>query len=482
MKRSIQVVVVGVVVLLFACAISALAQQTAPGSPRPVAGPVQQGSPRIPVAGGTLYIPKSSLPQPVPAGHNFAAHTNIQVYVPNAFTPETAPPYSGYGYETPQSLACHYGFTSDGASYPNCNPNDSSLNTATVGSQSIAIVDAYDDPVAGPDLAWFSLQFGLPFALSKFQVVWANTGESSCPVNYGYGVPYDYSGGWEVEESLDIEWAHAMAPGAKIYLVEACSDYDYDLAQAVLVANNLVQCGNSELNQSTGVLGTCPSVTNKGEVSMSWGGGEYSSETSYDSYFLGTGSNIVYFAASGDGPGTLYPCTSPNVVCVGGTTNRRNASTGNWEQETAWVFGGGGTSYYESTPSYQSGIGNCTANGPYRCVPDVSSDADPYTGVWVYDTFGVDFITCSDCTWWIVGGTSVATPTWAGVVNNAETLSGSFASSTNAELTTLYNNRKVTADFTDITAGYCGNYMGLSTQTYYDLCTGIGVPYTYAGK
>lgn len=481
MKRSIQVIVVGVVVLLFACAMSGLAQVKAPGSPHPVTGSsVQSGSPRIPSSGGTLYIPKSSLPQAVPAGHNFVAHTNIEVYVPDSFTPETAPPYNGYGYETPQSLECHYALTSNGANYPNCNPN-ASLNTATVGSQSIAIVDAYDDPVAGSDLAWFSLQFGLQFSIPQFERVWANTGESSCPVNYGYGVGWDYSGGWEIEESLDIEWAHAMAPGAKIYLVEACSDYDFDLQQAVLVANNLVQCGNSELNQSTGVLGTCPSVTGKGEVSMSWGGGEFSGETTYDTNFLGAGSNIVYFAASGDGPGVIYPSASPDVVAVGGTTNRRNAATFNWEGESAWVFGGGGVSAFEPIPSYQTGIGNCLAlSTTNRCVPDVSSDADPYTGVWVYDTFGVDFISGGD--WWIVGGTSVATPTWAGIVNNAETGSGSFAGSTAAELTTLYNNRKVATDFTDITTGFCGPYMGLSAATYWDPCTGIGVPYSFAGK
>src|SRR5208282_3724209 len=105
-------------------------------------------------------------------------------------------------------------------------------------------VDAFDDPDAQGDLAWFSLWFGVPLSASQFQVVWANPIGSSCS---SAGVPEDYTGGWELEESLDIEWSHAMAPGAKIYLVEACSNYDSDLQQAVLVANNLVQCGSTEI-------------------------------------------------------------------------------------------------------------------------------------------------------------------------------------------------------------------------------------------
>lgn len=152
--------------------------------------------------------------------------------------------------------------------------------------------------------------------------------------------PLDPSGGWEIEEALDVEYAHAMAPNAKIYLVEANSSFYSDLFPAVLVANNLIACG-----QTT----SCPSgSTGKGEVSMSWGGGEFSGEKSYDSFFTTPG--VVYFAASGDVPGTSYPCVSQNVVCVGGTSTARQYTTGNFVNEYTWPEAGGGVSNYESSP------------------------------------------------------------------------------------------------------------------------------------
>ena len=489
MKRSIDLrMAVVAAVLMFAFAMSGLAQQ-APKSPRTVPVSVQAplSGPSVP---GVLFIPQSSVAKPPQPG-KLAAHTNVEIYVPSGQTPDSLPPFPGYAYETPQSLECVYGLTSNGSNYPNCNPNNSALNTATVGSETIAIVDAYDNPAAGADLAWFSLQFGIPLSVNQFQVVWANTADSSCPGNYGYGVPTDYSGGWEVEESLDVQWAHAMAPGAKLYLVEACSNYNSDLQQAVLVATNLVQCGNSEINPSTYALGSCPSTGGIGEVSMSWGEGEFSGETGTSCGSVGAYANplndacfnnyaVTYFASAGDGPGVSYPCASPNVVCAGGTTNRRNAATANFEQETAWVDGGGGESYFEPLPTYyQSGVGNCTALGGNRCVPDLSFDADPYTGVYVYDTFPVEGFEYYQ--WLVVGGTSASAPSLAGIANNASTTSHTWAGDSQVELLQIYYNRANASDFTDITVGYCGFYMGLSAETHWDPCTGVGVPNGFGG-
>lgn len=162
------------------------------------------------------------------------------------------------------------------------------------------------------------------------------------------------------------------------------------------------------------------------------------------------------------------------MVSAGGTTVRRNASTFNFIQEAAWVYGGG-VSYYEAKPSYQSSVAHNTTS--FRGVPDVSFDADPYTGVYVYDTFPIDY-EYFWYEWLIVGGTSVSSPALAGIVNSA----GHFAASTNAELTLAYSNRGVAADFTDITYGFCGNYMGYSTTAAWDFCTGIGVVNSCAGK
>jgi len=470
-KHSIELrMAVVAALLVFAFAMCGLAQEAEPRSPIAVSGSVQVTPPHVPSAPGTLFIPKSSQQQPVPPGKKFVAHTNVEVFIPAGLKPEEAPPYSGYGYETPASLACHYGLVAAGANIPNCNPN-STTAVPTGGSKTIAIVDAYDDPSAPGDLAWFSLQFGVPLTLPQFQVIWANTANSYCQYS---GVPVDYSGGWEIEEALDIEWAHAMAPKATIYLVEACSNYDNDLQQAILVASNLVQCGKTEIAPD-GSLGTCPAnSTGKGEVSMSWGGGEYSGETSWDTYFTTPG--VVYFASSGDSPGVSYPCTSPNVVCVGGTTVRRNASTFNFIAEAPWVFGGGGQSMVESIPTYQTTYISSYCK-TYRCVPDLSFDADPYTGAWVYDTFPVDY-EGEWPEWIVVGGTSLSSPAVAGIVNSA----GSFAASSSAELTKIYTNKAVTADFTDIATGFCGFYMGFSGVAGYDFCTGVGVAKSYAGK
>jgi len=434
--------------------------------------------PHYPSAKGTLFVPQSSQPQIIPARHKFAAHTNVELFLPHGFSPDEAPPFPGYAYETPASLACHYGLVTVGTGIaPNCNPNLTTVSP-TGGSKTIAIVDAFDDPSAPGDLAWFSVQMGLPLAEGQFEVVWAADAASSCFTTGG--VPVDFTGGWELEESLDIEMAHGMAPGAKLYLVEACSNFDSDLQQAVLVANNLVLCGATEIDLTTGALGKCPAGSSgKGEISMSWGGGEFVGENTADSCanlddscFVTPG--IVYFASSGDSPGVEYPSASPNVVAVGGTSLRRSSTTGNFEQESAWVFTGGGQSAIEPRPSYQSSI--ATTVGAWRSIPDVSSDADPYTGVWVYDTFPVEGVSYYE--WTVAGGSSVAAPTVAGIVNRA----GSFAASSSAELTTIYANKAVTTDFTDITNGFCGFYMGFTVGTGWDFCTGVGVDKGYGGK
>ena len=130
--------------------------------------------------------------------------------------------------------------------------------------------------------------------------------------------------------------------------------------------------------------------------------------------------------------------------------------------------GGGGVSYYEPRPSYQSAISSLVGN--YRGVPDLSFDSDPITGVWIYDSNAYG--------WNIVGGTSVASPALAGIVNSA----GSFYASSNAELAEIYANLAVTADFRDIAVGFCGPYGGYSGAAGWDPCTGVGVDTGKAGK
>lgn len=394
----------------------------------------------------TAVIPHSSQAQPNDAGVRL--HTNVRFVYLNGASPSELPPFSGYGYETPASFACVYRLVRP---ISGCNPNQTTANSSG-GSESIAIVDAYDDPNAAADLAYFSSQFGLPYSDSKFKVVYAG----------GSAPPVDPTGGWELEEALDIEYAHAMAPNAKLYLVEADSNSDSDLFPAIQVASNLVLCGSTT---------TCPKGSKgKGQVSMSFDGAEFAQEASLDGFF--TTPNVEYFAASGDAAGVGYPCASPNVICVGGTSTARSEFTGNLIAEIAWSDAGGGISAYEPIPRYQAtypGL-NSQLQG-FRGVPDVSADANLNTGAWEWDTYPYETADGPETGWFIVGGTSLATPLTAGIFN----VTGSFGTSSRAELADIYSLRNYGA-FHDITYGACGFYSGSFSGQGWDLCTGLGSP------
>ncbi|HSV23636.1 MAG TPA: S53 family peptidase [Xanthobacteraceae bacterium] len=384
---------------------------------------------------GAIITPSSSNPQ-VSAG-GVRAHTNVHIFQHNsmpttkAVRANSGPPVAGYFYETPASLACVYNLA---AQISGCNPNV--VSTVPIGgSRAIAIVDAYHAPNALADLTAFSRQFGLPLpTASTFQVVYSQS--NGTPTTRAPA----YDSGWEVEISLDIQWAHAMAPNAKIILVEAASSSLADLLGAERLAGQLVAAAGG------------------GQVTNSWGANEFPQETSFDNYFAING--VVYFASTGDNPGTEWPSVSQNVVAVGGTSVSRNPVTGVFEGEAAWDNGGGGQSLYVARPAYQSPVAS-VIGGTMRGVPDVAAIANPNTGVWVYD-FNAGG-------WIVVGGTSVASPVVAGITNNA----GHFSVSTVAELTRLYTQ---TNRFFDVTRGVCGPYAGYFAQSGWDFCTGIGSP------
>jgi kumamolisin len=393
-------------------------------------------------ASGTIFDPPSSLLLEREIGKK--AHTNLKILVPpvnaagvkaqppryNGVAPQV-PPLSGFFFETPASLACVYQLIA--VTVPGCNPNLAVTNVAK-GSKAIAIVDAYDYPAAVSDLTTFSSQFGLPGPTSSnFQVVYAT----------GTKPPNGTGSGWDVEAALDIQYTHGLAPNAKVYLVEAASDSFSDLFQAVAKASQLVAAAGG------------------GEVSMSWGGGEFSTESSFDSYM--TTKLVVYFGAAGDSAGTIYPCVSPNVVCVGGTGNIRNPVTGKFEGEIAWLNTGGGLSFYETRPAYQNPISGIV--GGKRGVPDIAAVADPNTGVWIYNA--------ANGGWFPVGGTSVASPVMAAIANVA----GHFYASSIAELNTIYSTvGSVGPSWNDITSGACGPYDGFPALPGWDYCTGVGTP------
>jgi subtilase family serine protease len=363
-----------------------------------------------------ILIPDSSVEQP--GEHGMAAHTNHVIRV-SPYTTGTSP--TG---ETPASIASVYNLS------------------GLAGSGTIVVVDAFHYPTALNDFNVFASSFGLPTEPSSnatgatnnvFQVVYAG---GRAPRN---------NCGWAQEAALDIEWAHAMAPNAKIVLVEAKSSSFTDLFQAVDVASG---------------------IANAQEVSMSWGGSEFSGEAGNDGRF--THGGIVYFAASGDtGGATIYPGVSPNVVSAGGTRINRNGS-GTFVSETGWSGSGGGPSKYEPRPSFQNTIQGIV--GTKRGVPDYSFDADPASGVSVYDS-----TSCQGFNGWMVfGGTSVASPSLSGIVNSA----GSNTSSA-AELVLLYGGLGSSAFFRDILTGNAGSF---SASSGWDFVTGIGSTNTLAGK
>jgi subtilase family serine protease len=305
--------------------------------------------------------------------------------------------------------------------------------------QTIAIVDAYDNPTIASDLQLFDRTFGLP------DPVFTKATPQGRP---------QASAIWGLESALDVEWAHAIAPRAKILLVEAASAGLGNLLGAVNYARS-----------QPGVVA----------VSMSWGTAEFSSETYFDSYFTTLGGHlggsglpggITFVASAGDAgasSGALWPSSSSNVTSVGGTRLYLNG-TGAYRSETTWANGGGSTSRYETEPRYQYGFQSSSR----RSTPDIAYNADPASGFAVYDSYGYH----GQSGWFQVGGTSAGAPQWAAlmaIADQGRALAGkSLLSGAPSTVYTL-----PASDFHDITSGSNG-YAALPG---YDLATGRGSPF-----
>lgn len=376
-----------------------------------------------------IHIPDSSVAKDSDRG--LRVHTNF------AASLSTNNAYPSAELETPASISCIYNLVSTVAGCP----ITSTTQTPTGGVGAIAIVDAYHDPNAASDLAVFSNEFNLPAA--DFSVVYASGSQPS----------QDSTGAWEFEESLDIEWAHALAPKAKLYLVEAASNSNSDLYKAVSIATNLILAQGG------------------GEVSMSWASKEFSGETAYDGYFTSYG--VSYVASAGDTALVPeYPAASPNVIAAGGTSIQRGSSglvTGEYYWDDSYGGGGGGVSSYESRPSYQAGISSLV--GSKRGVPDISAVAESnydgsVAGVAVYDSNSYEG---SVPLWAGAVGTSVSAPVLAARLNTS-----SIYLNSPSLLTALYTEYASSSlypkFFKDITSG------ASSCTTGWDKCTGIGVP------
>jgi uncharacterized repeat protein (TIGR03803 family) len=317
-------------------------------------------------------------------------------------------------------------------------------NSGDGTGQTIAIVDAYNDPNILFDANYFSQAMGL----QQFNV---NGGPSLTVVNqYGQNALPDNAspGTWDVEESIDVEWAHAIAPKANIVLFEANSSDLDDLMQAVDSARNYAGVD---------------------VVNMSWGGSEFEGEQAFDGYFTTPAGHqgVTFLGSLGNQGGSpQFPETSPNVIGVGATSLTIN-SNGSYGSESAWPDSGGGVSYYQPQPSYQMGKVNGISS-TNRTSPDVSMVGDPATGVYVLDTF------YNDNSFLQIGGTSLASPMWAGLVAIADQarllMNQSSLDGATQTLPTLY--QLPATDFHDVTAGSNGFTAGPG----YDLASGLGTP------
>ncbi|MCQ4079520.1 S53 family peptidase [Streptomyces sp. RB6PN25] len=330
-----------------------------------------------------------------------------------ALSPNATP--SGYG---PSDLQSAYNLPSDGGS-----------------GQTVAIVDAQDDPNAESDLATYRSQYGLP----------ACTTDNGCfkKIDQNGGTNYPSAdSGWAGEISLDLDMVSAIAPNAHIVLVEANSADMSDLGTAV----------NQAVSQGAGF------------VSNSYGGSEDPSDTSADSSYFNHPGVVITASAGDSGYGVEYPAASPGVTAVGGTSLTQDSSSRGWS-ETVWgsSSGGEGTgsgcSQYEPKPSWQTDSG-CSN----RTVADVAAVADPNTGVAVYDTYGASG-------WDVYGGTSASSPIIASVYADAGT-----PSSGSNPASFPYNNPSALNDVTSGSNGSCSPSYLCNAGQGYDGPTGLGTP------
>ncbi len=373
-----------------------------------------------PVPNPTRIDYKRACPRTTRAGHEACMvlmRTNVAHVSQAQLGPDAAPVGDGYGPSTLQSAYL--------------------LPSSTNGSgQTVAVVDAFNDPNAAADLATYRSDWGLPACgTGCFSVVNQNGATSPLPASAG-------TSGWDVEESLDVDMVSAICPLCHIILVETNSASTASLGAGV---NAAVSLGAKY-------------------VSNSYGGPESTSDSSSDTSFYNHPGVAVTASAGDDGFGVEYPAASPDVVAVGGTS-LSSASNSRGFTETVWgsSAGGEGTgsgcSVDSTKPTWQTDTG-CAK----RTNNDVSADADPNTGVAVYDTF-------SEGGFLEVGGTSASSPMIAAVY----ALAGTPTAGTNPA-SYLYAH---TGNFFDVTSGADGScspaYL-CTAEVGYDGPTGLGTP------
>ena len=361
---------------------------------------------------------------------------------------------------TPAQIRAAYGWPA----LPASTTGLTAAQAAQLGAgQTIYIVNAKHDPNVVAELAAFNAKFGLPGCSAR--TLAANAGlplaaaaSSGCELVVAYSTaagalsatPPAYDSGWATEIALDVQWAHATAPLARLVLIEAPDASVTSLSNAVALANKM----------------------GAGVVSMSFGASEGSWTTGYDGVFSAAG--MSYLAATGDnGAAVSWPSVSSKVVGVGGTTLTYSGS--GTRSETAWSGTGGGTSAYVALPSYQSGTVGGYAR---RAVADTAFNADPNSGQYVA-TLAPGATTVR---WVSAGGTSLATPQWAGLLAVANAMRVAAAKPLLGQPhAALYLQigavpTQYAAAFKDVASGSNGSCTVCTAKAGYDTPTGWGTP------
>jgi hypothetical protein len=316
------------------------------------------------------------------------------------------------------------------------------LPSESAGSgQTVAIVDAYDDPNAESDLAVYRTRYGIS----------ACTTANGCfrKVNQTGGTTYPTANaGWAVEISLDLDMVSAACPNCHILLVEASSNTNTDLYTA---------------EDEAATLGAT-------EISNSWAGAEFSGESSDDSFFDHPGVPITV-AAGDEGYGVDYPASSPDVIAVGGTALTRASNTRGWS-ETAWSGTGSGCSVYEPKPAWQTDKG-CAD----RTDNDVAAVASTETPVSIADSYKLPReFSVPEAGWTLVAGTSVASPLVAGTMALANAYTRSFPDAGALYEEAAQNGTGVLDNVVSGSNGSCGTYL-CNAGSGYNGPTGLGSLY-----
>jgi subtilase family serine protease len=406
-------------------------------------------------AGFAQVTPHSVVPS-VSAGH-MRPYAWVKGSTPANLTPNIHPNVALPGF-------CNTDFFGDGGFWYCPNGLQQVYGTTSIPSgnggkgTTIAIVDAFHYAGAATDLALFNSIFGLPqmdgIGGDPTLTIVGCTDATSGPPDWGVtcGAPGGASnGGWETEEMLDLEWAHAMAPNANILMVEA-------------------------FNNGAALYGAVNYAAHHADiVSNSWGSDEFAGENTLDGTFSQAVPILFSSGDSGAAPGAQYPCASPNVTCVGGTRLLSAGSPLHRTTEVAWSGSGGNCSTQEGLPFFQNvgaigggGSPSQCAGGTKRAVPDIAAIADPDTGVVLIDqgNFPGEFVQ--------IGGTSLATPVMAGIFSQVIAARATFGEAQIPNLNGPVYAAAVHAYsyfFFDVTSGS----NGIPATNGYDLSTGLGV-------